>query len=172
MAGQIIKRGDKTWLVRIFTGRDSRGKRRYLNKTIRGNKKDAETYLSKTLTAMNTGTFVEPSVESLSDYLDRWLAAVARPRVRERTFDDYVDKLDRYIRPSLGACRLSDLCPLDIQKAYADLQTRGLAPRTIRYAHSILASALKQAVLWSMLTRNPCDAVELPRHVRMKRRDF
>jgi len=43
MAGQIIKRGDKTWVVRIFTGRDGNGKRGYINKTIRGNKKDAET---------------------------------------------------------------------------------------------------------------------------------
>jgi hypothetical protein len=30
MAGQIIKRGDKTWLVRIFIGRDGKGKRQYL----------------------------------------------------------------------------------------------------------------------------------------------
>jgi hypothetical protein len=50
MAGQIIKRGDNTWLVRIFTGRDAQGKRRYLNKTVRGNKKDANTYLNSTLT--------------------------------------------------------------------------------------------------------------------------
>ena len=61
MAGQIIKRGDKTWLVRIFTGRDGKGKRQYLNKTVRGTKKDAETYLSKTLTEISSGTFVESS---------------------------------------------------------------------------------------------------------------
>lgn len=28
MAGQIIKRGKKTWVVRIFMGRDGNGKRR------------------------------------------------------------------------------------------------------------------------------------------------
>ena len=42
MAGQIIKRGDKIWLVRIFLGRDENGKRRYTNKTIHGTKKNAE----------------------------------------------------------------------------------------------------------------------------------
>lgn len=170
MAGQIIKRGDKTWLVRIFKGRDAEGKRLYMNKTIKGNKKDAETYLNKTLTDISTGTFIEPSSETLSAYLDRWLAAAVRPRVRERTFVDYVDKLDRYIRPLLGGHKLSELRPLDIQRAYADLQARPLAPRTIRYAHSILASALKQAVLWHVLPRNPCDVVELPRHVRREMR--
>ena len=45
MAGQIIKRGEKTWLVRIFKGRDAEGKRHYLNKTVKGSKKDAEKYL-------------------------------------------------------------------------------------------------------------------------------
>jgi len=50
MAGQVIKRGDKNWLVRVFMGRDGNGKRRYLNKTIRGNKKDADKYLRDTLT--------------------------------------------------------------------------------------------------------------------------
>jgi hypothetical protein len=33
-AGQIIPRGEDTWLVRIFMGRDSNGKRRYLNKQL------------------------------------------------------------------------------------------------------------------------------------------
>lgn len=60
-AGQIIKRGENTWLVRIFTGRDTRGKRGYLNKTVRGTKKEAQSYLTDTLAAMNKGTFIEPS---------------------------------------------------------------------------------------------------------------
>ena len=44
MAGQIIKRGDKTWAVRIFLGRDAKGKQLFHRKTIHGTKKDAETY--------------------------------------------------------------------------------------------------------------------------------
>src|SRR5437764_11694117 len=98
MAGQIIKRGDDIWVVRIFMGRDGQGKRRYLNKTIRGKKKDAQDYLSKTLTAISTGTFVEPSPMTVEDYLDKWLEAAARPRVRERTFQYYKEYLSRYVR--------------------------------------------------------------------------
>jgi integrase len=71
MAGQIIKRGDRTWVVRIFMGRDGNGKRRYLNKTVRGTKKEADTYLSKTLTEISAGTFVEASPVTVSDYLDK-----------------------------------------------------------------------------------------------------
>ncbi|HYE72528.1 MAG TPA: integrase [Blastocatellia bacterium] len=61
MAGQIIKRGENTWLVRIFTGRDESGKRHYHNHTVRGTKKDAQTYLTAKLREKDTGTFIEPS---------------------------------------------------------------------------------------------------------------
>ncbi len=67
MAGQIIKRGKNSWLVRIFEGRDEKGKRRYLNKTIRGKKSSAEKYLRKTLLDMDRGMFVEPSPLTLDD---------------------------------------------------------------------------------------------------------
>ena len=163
MAGQIIKRGDKTWLVRVFTGRDGNGKRCYRNKTIKGKKKDAETYLSATLTQISTGTFVEPLKLTVGEYLDKWLTTAAKPHLRERTFDDYSAKLESYVRPRIGAQRLSDLRPLDVQALYSKMAERDLSPRTIRYTHAILSSALKQAVRWNMLPRNPCDAVDLPR---------
>lgn len=172
MAGQIIKRGDNTWLVRIFTGRDAHGKRRYLNKTIRGNKKDAKTYLSNTLTALSTGTFVEPVKLSVSEYLNKWLEMAAKPRLRERTFDDYSEKLDRYVRPVIGSAKLADVRSLDVQSVYGAMAGRNLSPRTIRYTHAILGSAFKQALRWNMLQRNPCDGVELPRMERKEMQAF
>lgn len=147
-------------------GRDVNGKRRYLNKTIKGTKKDADTYLSKTETAISTGTFVEPSLLTTSDYLSKWLHTAARPRVAERTFDSYSELITRYVTEDLGSRKLSDLRPLHIQKLYADMQERGLSARTVRYLHAVLTSALKQAVRWEMLSRNPADAVNLPKQVR------
>jgi integrase len=170
MAGQVIKRGDDTWLVRIFTGRDAQGKRRYLNKTIKGKKKDADTYLSKTQAAISTGTFIEPSLSTLSEYLDKWLETAARPRVSERTFADYKALLERYVREPLGGKKLSDLRTLDIQALYSEMQMRGLSPRVVRYTHAVLSSALKQSVRWSMLSRNPCEHVQLPKQTRTEMR--
>jgi integrase len=167
MAGQIIKRGEKTWLVRIFTGRDEQGKRHYLNKTIKGNKKDAEKYLSMAQTAISTGTFVEPSSLTLSAYLAKWFETAAQPRVTEHTFEDYKRMVERYVQTSpLAFIKLSDLRPLDIQRVYSDMQGRGLSARTVRYLHAILNSAFKQAVRWGMLSRNPAGLVELPKQIR------
>jgi integrase len=162
-AGQIIKRGESTWLVRIFTGRDTRGKRSYLNKTIRGTKKNAQSYLTDTLATMNKGTFVAPSPLTVDEYLDQWLQDAARGRVRERTFTDYSEILKRYVRPALGRKKLSNLRPLDIQIVYTKMLDRGLSSRTVRYTHAVLTSALKQAVKWLMLAQNPAALVDLPK---------
>lgn len=49
MAGQIIKKSDRVFLVRIFQGRDAAGKRRYFSKQIRGTRKDAQKFLNAAL---------------------------------------------------------------------------------------------------------------------------
>lgn len=61
MAGQLINRGDRKWLVRIYLGRDVvTGKRKYHNKTVYGTKRDAQKYLNGVLREIDLGRFVEP----------------------------------------------------------------------------------------------------------------
>jgi integrase len=170
MAGQIYKRGERIRQVRIFLGRDANGKQIFHRKTIHGTKKDAERYLTAVRREMDLGTFVEPTAMSVNEYLDRWLRDAARPRVSRRTADGYAGLLDRYIRKSLGHKRLDKLQPLDIQAVYGAMQTRGLSARIVRHAHSALHNALKQAVKWGLLPRNPSDSVELPKVPHKERR--
>jgi integrase len=47
-----------------------------------------------------------------------------------------------------------------------------LSARSVRYTHSVLSSALKQAVRWNMLAVNPCELVKLPRHTRREMQAF
>src|SRR5687768_14087169 len=60
--------------------------------------------------------------------------------------------------------------PLDIQKVYGEMQARGLSARIVRHTHSALHNALKQAVKWGILSRNPSDLVELPKVPHKERR--
>ncbi|HMQ04883.1 MAG TPA: tyrosine-type recombinase/integrase [Pyrinomonadaceae bacterium] len=163
MAGQIIKKKDKTWLVRIFLGRDTNGKRKYFGKIIHGTKKNAETYLNAKLREKDLGVFVEPASMPLSEFLDRWLEEIAKPRVRKSTFASYEMMLRLYVKPRLGTKRLSDVEAHEIQKVYNEMRKSGLSSRTVRYAHNVLSSAFKQAIKWQMLVRNPCDVCVLPR---------
>lgn len=173
MAGQIVKRGEGTWVVRIFLGRDG-GKRRYMNRTVHGTKKDAERVRTALMRERDLGTLAEPCRLSLNDFLDQWLEKSARPRVRERTYTDYVGLLNYYVRPKLGGRQLAKLTPLDIQGLYAAMQSegaskrkpKGLSARTVRYCHAVLRSALGQAVKWGMIQSNPAELVDLPRQER------
>jgi len=48
--GQIIARGDRRWLIRIYLGRDREtNKRNYHNRTIHGPMREAQAYLTKKL---------------------------------------------------------------------------------------------------------------------------
>jgi integrase len=170
MPGQVIHRGKNKWLVRVFNGRDENGKRRYLNKTIQGNKKKANEHLTKTLHDLERGTFIPPTPLSVSEYLDKWLESAVRPRVQRRTADGYEGLMKRYIREPLGNRRLRNLKAFDIQKVYVDMLDSGLSARVIRHTHAALHNALKQAVKWGLIGQNPSDLVDLPKVPHKERR--
>ena len=163
MTGQIIKRGEKTWYVRIFLGRDANGKRKYFNKTIHGTKKDAQKFLTAKTREKDLGIFVEPASMPLNDFLDRWLEEIAKNKLRARTFDNYESLLNCHVREKIGAKRLSGIQPYEVQKLYNDMKKANYSPKTIRHVHNVLSPAFKQAVKWKMLMQNPCDLCELPR---------
>lgn len=162
-AGQIIERGDRKFVVRVYLGTDGAGKRQYFNQTIRGTETDAKRALHKLLVKADAGELARANPQTLSDYLDHWLQAAAKPRLRERTYIEYRKQLERYVTPVLGASRLEKLTPLQIQGLYGQMLEKGLSPRTVRLTHAVLRNALKQSVRWQMLRANPADAVDLPK---------
>lgn len=161
--GQIVKRGENTWYIRIFLGRDANGKRKYYNKTIHGTKKDAQQFLTAKTREKDLGIFVEPALMPLNEYLDKWLEEIAKPRLRESTLSSYESILQNYVKAKLGAKRLSEIQAYEVQKLYNDMKKQGLSSRTIRYTHVVFSSAMKQAIKWKMINQNPCELCELPR---------
>jgi integrase len=158
MAGQIIKRGPRTWLVRMYLGRGADGKEKYQNQTIKGAKKDAQTWLTDALRKKDLGIPTLQSKVSLGDFIDEWLKTIAKPRVSEQTFRGYESHL-KHAKNGLGKIRLTMLRAQDIQKLYSTL-----TPSVAKHVNAPLSSALSQAVRWHLIHANPCDAVDLPRH--------
>lgn len=159
--GQIIARNPNTWLVRLYEGRDpATGQRSYLNKTVHGERSVAEAELTRLLSQIPPRP--EPR-STLDGYLDWWLHAAVEGRLRAKTARDYRTLLSLYVRPALGEVRLDRLRPLDLQSLVLGLTKRGLSPRTVRYTHAVLRSALGQARRWKLLAGNPADGMPLPR---------
>ncbi len=71
--GQIVGRGRRRWLVRVFLGRDRETRRRrYHNRTVHGTARRAQEYLTKMLRERDLGRGLEGSEITLNEYLDRW----------------------------------------------------------------------------------------------------
>jgi integrase len=169
--GQIIARGDRRWLIRVYLGRDREtSKRRYHNRTIHGPMREAQAYLTRRFRERDLGRDLEGAKITLNEYLDRWLETAVKPRVREKTCQDYEGMLRRYVRPSLGERLLTALRPLDLQTTYQQMMERGLSSRTVRYAHAVLRSAMRQAVNWRLLLESPVDGLKLPQQPRHEMR--
>jgi Nucleotide modification associated domain 2/Phage integrase family/Phage integrase, N-terminal SAM-like domain len=101
---QIIGRGKRTWLVRIYQGRDpGTGTRKYHNQTIHGPFREAQRFLNLGLQQRDITRAPRATAVTLNQLIDEWLAHVAKPRIRTRTFQDYQSLLRLYIRPVLGA---------------------------------------------------------------------
>lgn len=88
----------------------------------------------------------------------RWLEEKER-RVEPRTADFYREQVERYLNPRLGRVRLAKLTPLQIQTALGELADQ-ISASTANKCRTTLYGALKQAVRWGLLPRNPVEAVE------------
>ena len=141
-------------IIRVYLGRDHEtNKRKYHNRTIHGPMREAQAYLTRRLRERDLCRDLEGAKITLNEYLDRWLETAVKPRVREKTCQDYEGMLRRYVRPSLGERLLMALRPLDLQTTYQQMMQRG---------HAVLRTAMRQAVSWRLLLECPADGVKLP----------
>jgi len=169
MKGSIVKRGN-SWTIIYDIGRDANGKRLQKWQAIKGTKKDAERELNKVLHDINSGSYIEPSKMAFSTYLDRWIKDYAKSNVTPKTLERYEGIIKKHLKPKLGHHPLSKLKPLHIQSFYTDClesgnlkNQMGLSKRTVLHFHRLINAALKQAIRWELLVRNPADGVTPPK---------
>jgi integrase len=145
-------------------------KRKQRSKAGFKTRKEAQAALNDILGSMQRGTYVGPSKATLGDFLqDEWLPAI-EGTIRPSTLRSYRLQVDAHIVPRLGTVPLQRLDGGAINRFYASLAENGrtdgnggLRPASIRRVHASLHRALKDAVRWGKLTRNPADAADPPR---------
>jgi integrase/predicted RNA-binding Zn-ribbon protein involved in translation (DUF1610 family) len=144
--------------------------RRRQTKAGFGSRKEAQTALNKVLTAVAESTYVAPSKETLEQFLtDEWLPAI-EATVRLTTYRSYVQHVRWHIAAHLGEVALQSLTGAQINALYAILARRGrrsgeagLSAQTIRHVHAVLHRALRDAVRWGLISRNPIESADPPR---------
>ena len=106
----------------------------------------AERGLADALKSIGADEYVEPSTETLGDFLTkRWLPAMKPPKLEATTWTEYRRKISNQIVPRIGQLRLQRIRPLHLNGFYADLLANGrvdgkggLSAKTVRECHVIL----------------------------------
>ena len=163
MRGHIRRRGVDSWQIAIYRGTDPHGKKLYNYVTVHGTRRQAEQKLTELVRSLDTGEYVEPSRETVGQYLRKWLD-MKRQKVRPRTIEFYELRI-RHLDKLIGSIPLQRLSPLHIEQAYSRL-IRKVSPAMAAGAHRTLRAALNQAVKWRLINVNPVTAVDPPRAPR------
>ena len=159
--GSITLRKDGRWMGRIDLGwRD--GKRR--GKAIYGlTRRAVADRMADIVRSAHDGTLIPDERQTVGKFLARWVADVARPRVRPRTLTTYEAAIERHITPHIGRIRLTKLTPQHLQTWFAALEAAGVSANRRRYARVVLRMALNTAMRWRLVTQNAATLIDSPR---------
>jgi integrase len=158
------------WDFVVDVGRDpTTGKRRQIRNRGYATKKLAEAELTRIRSSLQSGTFVAPERVTLNTFLiGEWLPAI-RPTIESTTLASYEQNVRLHVLPHLGALTLQALDPGHLNGLYARLLETGrtdgmggLSARTVRYIHTIIHRALRDATRWGKTVRNVADLADPP----------
>jgi len=160
--GTVFERANGTWAGEVTVGYDENGKQK--RKTVYG-KTQAEVLakVAEIKQQLATGTFSDTKL-TVKEYLETWLKEKER-QVKARTAHDYRYNLEKYITPRIGRVKLDKLTPLQIQRLLSEIAD-AVSPDRANKCRRELLGALKQAVQWGLIPRNPVDAVAPLKHDR------
>lgn len=156
--GSLRKRGN-VWTILYDVPPPPDKKRLQRRESGFRTKREAQERLTAALREVDTGTSLDPTTQTVAEYLRHWLATIVAPQKRPLTVDRYRTAIERYIAPAIGSVPLAKLAPTHVSALHADLARRGYTRATIVHTHNALHNALKQAVRWQLVPRNACDAV-------------
>lgn len=165
--GSISQRPDGRWMAQMTIGRKADGKPRRL--TFYGKtRREAADKLTAALGDARKGTLVEPNQMTVAQWLTIWLEEYKKNRIKPTTWDSYEVQVRRHLITALGGMRLKDLRAEHLQRLYNEKLSAGLKPRSVRYIHHVIHSALDQAVKNQLVASNVGEAVELPADKRFE----
>src|SRR6266699_1404808 len=153
--GSIYRRKDGRWTAAITL--ESHKRKTFYGET----RKEVQDKLNAALHEQKKGTLATGPQQTLGAYLERWLEQVVKLTLRPNTYKGYRSVTNYHLIPALGYIKLQKLSIEHLQAFFAQKQGQ-VEPSMIGYIHSVLNSALKNAVKWGLVGRNVASLVSLP----------
>jgi integrase len=153
----VEKRGPHRWRAR-YRGPDSRERSKTFERRV-----DAERWATTQEADKARGAWVDPALARTT--FDRWAEQFTALQValKPKTAAGYAGILRRHLQPAFGSRPLGNIQPIEVRTFVADLQARGMAPRTVRNVYRLLSRIMGAAVENRLIPRSPCSGVAVPR---------
>ncbi len=172
MAGSLRCREPGVWELRVYLGRDPlTSKKTYVSQSFRGTKRAAGVALAQLVAARSREPRQGTNAATVGELIASHLGNI---EIEATTRSDYESIYRAHIAPALGTRPLAKLTTNDLDRFYRALTKpvaeggKGLSASRVRHAHALFSGALKQAVRWGWIPRNPARDATLPK-VRNKR---
>ena len=138
--------------------------------------KEAQKRKSEVENQQNTGTFVPPSNQKISDFMYDFVSLYGEKKWGVRTYEANCAKIANYVNPIIGNLEVQAVTPKIVDRYIQTLQnttpvstrtrkarTKYLTPSNIEKIMTVVRSAFRQAVRWGMIGKNPCVGATIPK---------
>ncbi|MFZ0058690.1 MAG: tyrosine-type recombinase/integrase [Acidimicrobiales bacterium] len=161
MTGTMRERSPGHWQLRAFVGRDPMTRRkRQVQRTFHGTKRDAEKALAALVTDVSQGR-VDNTRATVGQLLDAWVEHI-KPIRHPKTVHEASRSIELRLRPALGHIRLDKLSPADLDRWYGQWLSEGLSTSTVRRLHAVLSAALHTGERWGWIINSPARRASPP----------
>jgi integrase len=162
--GTIYRRKDGRYEGAVYVATTSGA-----NKRVRlygATRAEVHTKLTEAKAKNDQGILASDRSWLLGDYLDYWLESIIKPSRRPTTYESYEGNVRLYLKPGLGALKLTQITVPVLQRFLNQQLSDGRSVRKVEMLKETLSPALSQAMYEELLTRNVARLVKLPSHER------
>ncbi len=170
MAGSIRAKGDNTWQLRVYLGRDSEGRVRHLNQTFHGSRRAAERELARLVAVHDLEPQAPPELQArqwgpattINDAIAGWREN-GWEDLSPKTVRNYQSTWDNHIAPAIGRRRIATLSTFDVEKFLRSLKASGLGRESVHRVRVMLNHSCALARKWSGgVLPNPVTEASMP----------
>lgn len=119
---------------------------------------------------MEHGISGDASEISVNSWFEMWIKDYKQSVVKESTIVHFRTYYNAYIKKKLGKIDIHDIRLISIQKLYNSMAKNGYKENTIKKVNNILHNMFQYAVRNSLIIKNPCEGVMIPKTETRERR--
>lgn len=111
---------------------------------------------------------------TVGEFSDYWLNAIMKNSIRQNTYTAYKGYIENHVKKYLGALRLAELVPADIQEFVLNLsgEEKRLSPKSVHLIMAMFKNIISCALDFGFIDKNPCHKIRMPKLAEKEAKAF